>query len=473
MPAKISKIVFCIILSCVTLFGCGGGGGSDQEPGDQQAVQTAVSGESVVLNGKAGQWVVQSGAQPIETRAKNGMFEFIAPITNSFTAIDFQETITGSTQTVEIFPCNQNTGEVYRDCLAVPFGPFRAFTTNTQGISRSSAISQDGHVQWQHLGQPTTNNQQNKLMEVSWNANNQAQADGSNGVFQFAIDPSANDFQAYTAGAFEFDLKFVKNTDPSIPFNFRLECGAQCRGDDFIIRPSKFGSQWRKVTVPMYNFAASGVDLTKLSAGLFWPQWGQQNHQVTVQLDNMRFVKNFEIPKANGWTVNDESQCIGTGDVTFEVSPEGEGITEQKIQQLQQDMTTATAFYNCYTNLKKHVQVSYNSSVPTADAAVGGTNIRFGGSSGAHTALHELGHSFAAGTANWRSWIHNGKFMGPRTSALIQAIQNDPNAQIGAKSIHFWPYGMNYQREDTQQSRIYHVLIVEAMYKDQLVKGPY
>jgi len=433
------------------------------------SVQTVVSGELVMLNTNTGRWQVQGGAQPIELQANKGLYKFIAPITSSFTEINFKETNTGAQQTVKILPCNQNTGEVYTDCLSAPFGPFKAFETNAKGEDGITAISQKGHVQWRQ----TSNRQHGKFMEVTWNSNNQAQANGSNGFFQFDIDSTATNFNAYRSGVFEFDLKFTKNTDASIPFNFRLECGPRCRGDDYIIRPSQFGNQWRKVIVPIYNFAASGVNVSKLTAGLFWPQWYQQNHQVSVQIDNMRFRNNFNIPTTNSWTVNNNSKCTGTGEVTFEISTAGEGITDQKIQQMQQGMAEAAAIYNCYTNLKKHIRVTHNSRVPTADAVVGGTNIRFGGSTGTRTALHELGHAFAAGTANWRSWINNGKFMGPRTTALVKLIQKDPNAQLNAKGYHFWPYGMNYNTEDSQQNRIYHVLIVEAMYKDQLAKGPY
>lgn len=134
-------------------------------------------------------------------------------------------------------------------------------------------------------------------------------------------------------------------------------------------------------------------------------------------------------------------------------------------------MDSALGYYNRYTTLTKHLNVHYNTSVGTADANFNGT-IRFGSNRSymvVHTAMHETAHTLGIGTTNeYRSLITNDKvFTGPRATAKLREITNDPDTLLNGDAQHFWPYGLNFANEvKSEQDLINHCLIVNEMYKD-------
>ena len=124
-------------------------------------------------------------------------------------------------------------------------------------------------------------------------------------------------------------------------------------------------------------------------------------------------------------------------------------------------MDSALGYYNRYTTLTKHLNVHYNTSVGTADANFNGT-IRFGSNRSymvVHTAMHETAHTLGIGTTNeYRSLITNDKvFTGPRATAKLREITNDPDTLLHGDQQHFWPYGLNYANE-VKSNRIYQSL---------------
>jgi hypothetical protein len=132
-------------------------------------------------------------------------------------------------------------------------------------------------------------------------------------------------------------------------------------------------------------------------------------------------------------------------------------------------MDTAIRFYNCYTNINKALNVSYNSSVATADGNINGS-IRFGSTASMNhvTAMHEVSHTIGIGTAsNWGTFVVNGKFTGTNANAQLLAIPNRLDDTIGADNQHFWPYGLNYESEGQHDSDLVgHCQMVMAIRKD-------
>jgi hypothetical protein len=118
-----------------------------------------------------------------------------------------------------------------------------------------------------------------------------------------------------------------------------------------------------------------------------------------------------------------------------------------------------------YKMTYKQVTASYNVGTPTADGNYNG-NIRFGGQIGKRTALHELGHVLGVGThPKWRGLIVDGKWTGAHALAQLRAFDG-PDAVLHADRQHFWPYGLNYDKESSPEFDRRHVLMVAAFRRD-------
>lgn len=128
-------------------------------------------------------------------------------------------------------------------------------------------------------------------------------------------------------------------------------------------------------------------------------------------------------------------------------------------------MDAAVAFYNSLGQFDKRVTASYNAGTPTADGNYNG-NIRFGGQIGRRVALHELGHVLGIGThPKWGSFIKEGKWTGQHALAQLRVFDG-PNAVLHADRQHFWPYGLNFDRESSPELDRRHVLMVAAFRRD-------
>lgn len=128
-------------------------------------------------------------------------------------------------------------------------------------------------------------------------------------------------------------------------------------------------------------------------------------------------------------------------------------------------MDEATALYNSLGDFPKQVTASYNAATPTADGNYNG-NIRFGGQIGTRVALHELGHVLGAGTTSqWSEHIVDGLWTGQNALAQLREFDG-PDAVLHADRQHFWPYGLNFDKEDSPENRRRHVLMLAALRAD-------
>jgi len=168
--------------------------------------------------------------------------------------------------------------------------------------------------------------------------------------------------------------------------------------------------------------------------------------------------------------------CNPTGHLTYTLSqaaaPTADQTDAYKIITCAMDM--AVSYYNCYADITGSVRVSYDTSVSTADGNINGS-IRFGASRSymqCATAMHEIAHTQGVGTApKWPSLVSNGQFTGANANAQLNAINatlTKPLATvIGADTMHFWPYGLNYETEATGTDILVdHCEMVVAIRKD-------
>ncbi len=127
-------------------------------------------------------------------------------------------------------------------------------------------------------------------------------------------------------------------------------------------------------------------------------------------------------------------------------------------------MDAAVALYNANGYFAKNLTANYNSGVPTAQGSYSGW-IDFGGSINTRVALHEISHTLGIGTYTaWNSKRNTSTNRWTGTRALARlSIFDGAGAVLNADTAHFWPYGLNYDTEDSTTNRVRHIKMVAAM----------
>ena len=147
--------------------------------------------------------------------------------------------------------------------------------------------------------------------------------------------------------------------------------------------------------------------------------------------------------------------------------------------------------YNNISSVKGiNLSVHYSAGTPTADCSYGGW-MRVGANESYQqtgTILHETNHGVGVGTSDvwwdedYRADGNRGKWLGPRTTQMIQFLNKDNSAYMTGDDTHMWPsssysgpnYGINGSWEDTynpENTLLYYgnVLITHALHQDGLV----
>jgi stress-induced morphogen len=168
--------------------------------------------------------------------------------------------------------------------------------------------------------------------------------------------------------------------------------------------------------------------------------------------------------------------CTPTGNISYTLSQAASPSADQAdaYKTITCAMDMAVAYYNCYSNITGSVRVSYDTGVATADGNINGS-IRFGAGRQymtCATSMHEIAHTQGIGTASqWASHVSGGFFVGTNAAAQLQAINatlaKPLYTELHADSMHFWPYGLNYDTEATGADILVdHCQMVVAIRKD-------
>jgi autotransporter-associated beta strand protein len=157
---------------------------------------------------------------------------------------------------------------------------------------------------------------------------------------------------------------------------------------------------------------------------------------------------------------------VSRGQITYTLNGTNANWPADKRADIIEAMEAAVSLYNSNGYFVKSIRVNYRpGAVPTAQANYNG-DLDFGGSIGTRVALHEIAHTLGAGThSNWVSKRIGGHWVG--TYASNRAIVFDgPGSLLGCDAAHFWPYGLNYDTEDSSLNRIRHIKMVSALRRD-------
>lgn len=397
---------------------------------------------------------------------------FIAPDVRQSTDLSFELSAQINGQTfsdtvnVRVEPCTNSEGVIFGECISPGFGPFLAYESapTTGEVFNYQGSDTSRHVQWQAVD--TGDNKHGRVMEIRWNANDPNHSINANGWFGLAMPGTSADLQAYKDGAISFDMRLTYHEQPNnaAPFIFKSECTLPCVSAELTINKGNTSFDWQTHTYPIADLVASGLNLAKVNhLWVIQPAWRNQEQNVTVQVDNIRLIKQYTPPKpADG--------CTGSGKVTYTLARATNPTADQQeaYNLITAAMDLAVKNYNCYTNLSRQLNISYNPSVATADGSTNGS-IRFGSRASMHhvTAMHEIAHVFGVGADKFKTLVSNGIYNGPRATAKVREISGVATDQLKSDGTHFWPHGLNYVSEwKNQQDLINHCAVVQAIVAD-------
>lgn len=162
---------------------------------------------------------------------------------------------------------------------------------------------------------------------------------------------------------------------------------------------------------------------------------------------------------------------IKKGNFTYSFNQNGADAAT--VSRIKTAFDLATAYYNNFTSIVKHVTVNYSPGTPTADANFNGW-INMGANAAyqkAGTAMHEMAHTVGIGQhSKYTELMQNGKWQGRRANEILQMMTNDSNAFVKGDGMHFWPYGINGSWEDDGSDFLYimNALILQGMKADGL-----
>ncbi|MBN2063856.1 MAG: hypothetical protein JW745_03560 [Sedimentisphaerales bacterium] len=135
---------------------------------------------------------------------------------------------------------------------------------------------------------------------------------------------------------------------------------------------------------------------------------------------------------------------------------------------IENSVNEAVKIFNKHCSVNKHLRIYYNAGVPTAQASWNG-DITFGGSRSTRVAMHEIGHTLGVGqlsawSVNMVSGIWQGYYANKKGGEF-----NSPYGLTGSihgDYVHFWPWGLNYDSEDSFVSRIRATQVMAALQTD-------
>jgi hypothetical protein len=149
------------------------------------------------------------------------------------------------------------------------------------------------------------------------------------------------------------------------------------------------------------------------------------------------------------------------GEVTYSLNLDG--VDEGIVSQITSSVEEAVSIYNQHGSFNKHLNVYYNSGVPTVNASYNGV-ITFGASRSTRATMHSISHTMGIGTYTPYSDLMNGGvwqgFYGQQRAIEMESPYADG---LHGDSLHFWPRGLNFESEDSYTERIKHVRIVASM----------
>ena len=147
--------------------------------------------------------------------------------------------------------------------------------------------------------------------------------------------------------------------------------------------------------------------------------------------------------------------------LTYQLAGGNEAWPAEQRAAIVSAMDAAVALYNSHGHFPRNLTANYNAAVPTAQASYSGW-IDFGGAISTRVALHEISHTLGIGTySGWDPFLVSGAWTGAHALARVRVFDG-PAGTLNGDTAHFWPYGLNYDNEDSTLNRQRHIKMVAA-----------
>lgn len=166
----------------------------------------------------------------------------------------------------------------YGYIIGAQFSPtFIEYTESTSGQQ----------VQWSVLD---TGSPHNKVVDINFTDSTRK---GQWVIGHPDSNPATQDRSQYQTGALEFDLRVLNfgdafsETDGGVGFAIRMDCTWPCAAHETLkVIPAL--DTWTHVSIPLSDFMATGLDISKISASLVLVPRGNQGG-LHIQVDNVQF----------------------------------------------------------------------------------------------------------------------------------------------------------------------------------------
>jgi hypothetical protein len=167
-----------------------------------------------------------------------------------------------------------------------------------ENVSSVDSYYYDGkissHIRWEVL--ETNDTSHGKVVQVTFNALDESDQQQDNGWFGISASQnnSTTDLSGYENGALSFDMRIIQNGTIHKNLLVKAECKFPCTAKDFALEDPRIGV-WKNYKIPMKYLIDGGLN-TKDVNNLFViaPNWRMQLGQYIIQLDNIKFEKNYE-----------------------------------------------------------------------------------------------------------------------------------------------------------------------------------
>jgi hypothetical protein len=149
------------------------------------------------------------------------------------------------------------------------------------------------HIRWEVLETAEIN--RGKVIQVVFNALDENDQQQDNGWFGISTSQNngTTDLSGFENGALSFDMRIIQNGTVHKNLLVKAECKFPCSAKDFALEDPSIGV-WKTYKVPMKYLIDGGLDIKNVN-NLFViaPNWRMQLGQYIIQLDNIKFEKNY------------------------------------------------------------------------------------------------------------------------------------------------------------------------------------
>lgn len=278
-------VLISSIFTLLTACGGGGGGGSKSPSTPPTTVESSSASSSSLSSSSSSSSSISSSSSSKSSSSSSSISSSSSSSTSSSSS---SKSSSSSSSASSVNPCNNTSGTIFSECLNTTYGVIWGAQYVPSYIEYTE--SKPGQqVEWSIL---ESNSTHNKVLDVSFTDNARK---GQLVIGHPDISPATLDESQFQTGSLQFDLRVLNFGDAynaqagGVVFATRMDCLWPCSSHEAqILIPTL--DTWTHVSLPISDFIASGLDITKVNNSLVLVPFGSQAN-LHIQLDNVQFSK--------------------------------------------------------------------------------------------------------------------------------------------------------------------------------------